>query len=249
MIYQTARRQKLVNPGSGLSARTLSRAALFLLLMATLILLSTRLMRSSLASAPASPPAPTKAEIADHYGKLPLSFEANEGQTDPEVKFTSHGPGYDMFLTATGAVLTLRPPRPQADQLKPTAPTEREPDHQPPDVSVLRLKMIGANPQARTQGEEPLPGKINYLTGNDPQKWHVNIPTYRKVYYTEVYPKVDLVYYGNRTELEYDFVVAPGGDVQAIRFQVEETDRVTLDEAGNLHLAINDSKVTLRKPV
>src|SRR5690242_316184 len=107
MIYQTAVRPKLVNLSAGPSARTLSRAALFMLMVATLILLSVRLMRSSLASEPASAPAPMKAEIADHYGKLPLSFEANEGQTDPEVKFISHGPGYDMFLTATGAVLTL----------------------------------------------------------------------------------------------------------------------------------------------
>src|SRR6266540_659585 len=103
MIYQPARRQRSVNLSPGLSARTLSRAVLLMLLAAAPILLSTCLMRSSLASEPA--PAPTKAEIADHYGKLPLSFEGNEGQTDPEVKFISHGPRYDLFLTTTGAVL------------------------------------------------------------------------------------------------------------------------------------------------
>src|SRR5690242_12415991 len=134
MIYQTAVRPKLVNLSAGPSARSLSRAALFMLMVATLILLSVRLMRSSLASEPAS--APARAEIADHYGKLPLSFEANEGQTAPEVKFISHGPGYDMYLTATGAVMTLRQPPAQA---------EKEPANRPPKSSVLRLKMIGAN--------------------------------------------------------------------------------------------------------
>ncbi len=248
MIYQIARRRKSVNLNPGLSARTLSRAAL-LTLLAVSIFLSTYLMRSSLASGPVSAPSPTKAEIADRYGKLPLSFEGNEGQTDPEVKFISHGPGYDLFLTATGAVLTLRQPHSQADQFEPPTPIGERTNNQLPNVSVLKLKMIGAAPQAHARGEEPLPGKINYLIGNDPQKWHVNIPTYRKVYYTEIYPKIDLVYYGNRTELEYDFVVAPGGDLQAIRFQVEETDRMTLDEAGDLHLGVKQSEVTLRKPV
>jgi photosystem II stability/assembly factor-like uncharacterized protein len=222
-----------------------------MLLAATLIVLITRLIRPSLASGPSSAPPSqaTKAEIADHYGKLPLNFEANEGQTDAEVKFISHGPGYNLFLTSTGAVLTLRQPRPQADPFKSPTPTEKKPSDQPPGASVLRLKMIGANPHAQARGEEPLPGKINYLIGDDPQKWHINIPTYGKVYYTDVYPNVNLVYYGNRTELEYDFIVAPGGDVQAISFQVEEAERMKLDEAGDLHLAAKQSEVVLRKPV
>jgi photosystem II stability/assembly factor-like uncharacterized protein len=249
MSYQFARQQKSGDRGPGLSAMTLLRASLLLLLAAAALLLSTRLMRSSLASESASLPSPTKAEIAGQYGKLPLSFEGNEGQADPQVKFISKGPGYELFLTATGAVLTLRQPCPQAGQSKLATPTEMRPGNQPPNASVLRLKMIGANPQARTQGEEPLPGKINYLSGSDPQKWQVNIQTYRKVYYTQIYPKIDLVYYGNGTELEFDFVVAPGGDVRAIRFRVEEADRMTIDEAGNLHLAVKQREITLRKPV
>ncbi|MEN3332223.1 MAG: hypothetical protein V7641_1588 [Blastocatellia bacterium] len=224
-----------------------------MLLAAAPIVLSTRLMRSSLASEPSSASPVTlpsaKAEIADHYGKLPLSFEANEGQAEREVKFISRGPGYDLFLTATSAVLTLRQPRTPADKFKPPTLTEQGASNQPPDASVLRLKMVGANPQSHAEGEEQLPGKTNYLIGDDPRQWHVNIPTYRKVYYTDIYPKVDLVYYGNRTELEYDFVVAPGGDVQAIGFRFEETDQMTLDDAGDLHLALKESEVTLRKPV
>lgn len=181
MTSQPARRQKLVKLNPGLSARILSRTAIFMLLTAALILLSTRLMRQSLASESASAPSPTKAEIADRYGKLPLSFEGNEGQNDPAVRFIAHGPGYDLFLTATGAVLTLRQPRPQADPGKPQASTEKGPGNQPTNTHVLRLKMIGANPQAGAQGEESVPRKVNYLFGNDPQKWHVNVPTYRKV--------------------------------------------------------------------
>jgi len=224
-----------------------------MLVSTTSIVLATRLIRSSLASELLSaPPPPTqtkKAEIADHYGKLPLSFERNEGQHDPEVMFASRGPGYDLFLTAAGAVLTLPKPRPPADKFTPPASTEHGSTNQLPKASVLRLKIVGANPQSHTQGEDQLPGRINYLVGNDPHKWHVNVPTYRKVYYKEIYPKVDLVYYGNRTELEYDFVVAPGGNLQAIRFQFEGTDRMRLDDAGDLHLTVEQSDITLRKPV
>ena len=217
------------------------------------VVLATLATRSSSASEPVSvSPAtqrPAKAEITDQYGKLPLSFESNEGQTNRDVKFLSRGLGYDLFLTATGAVLNLQKARPPADKFKPPSLSDHEFSNATSEAAVLRLKMIGANSQSNPVGEDPLPGKINYLVGDDPDKWRVNIPTYRKVHYAEIYPKVDLVYYGNQSELEYDFVVAPGGDVQAIRFQIEGSGRMTLDSAGDLHLAVEQSEVTLRKPV
>ncbi|HEY7914384.1 MAG TPA: SBBP repeat-containing protein, partial [Blastocatellia bacterium] len=246
MFYNPAKDQKPVKRRSALSAKTLSRAVILMLLVSGQVILSTRLMQPSLASAPATASRATpilgQAEIADRYGKLPLSFESNEGQTDRVARFISRGPGYDLFLTATSAVLTLRKPRPLAT-------TEQETSNQPPESSVLHLKMIGSNPKPRIEGKEQLPGKVNYLIGDDPKKWRANIPTYGKVYYTEVYPKVDLVYYGNRTELEFDFIVAPGGNVQAIKFQVDGTDRLTLDDEGNLCLAVKQSEVILHKPV
>jgi len=118
MVYQPARRQERLRIRSRLSATTLLRATLLILMAATPVVLATRLIRSSQASESTSAlpmtPQSTKAEIADRYGKLPLSFQSNEGQTDRDVKFLSHGPGYDLFLTAAGAVLTLRKPRPPA---------------------------------------------------------------------------------------------------------------------------------------
>lgn len=251
MLYQPAIQRKLSRINFGLSIRTLS--ILLMLLAAIPAVLATRLMRTSMASAPVAALPLTQqssnAEIADRYGRLPLSFERNEGQTDRAVKFVSRGTGYDFFLTDTGAVLTLRKPRPLEDRF--TRPALAEPGtvDQRFNASVIRLTMLGTNPHSAAEGEDQLPGRINYLVGDNPNKWHVNIPTYRKVHYTEIYPKVDLVYYGNRTQLEYDFVVAPGGDLQAIRFQFEGTDRMTLDDAGDLHLAVKQDEVTVRKPV
>ena len=125
------------------------------------------------------PEASKTAAIVDGYGKLPLRFEANEGQTDPQVKFLSRGPGYDLFLTATEAVLTLRksqsPPLSKSDAPAITKDNLSAPAR---EASGLRLKMIGANPGARVEGQNELPGKVNYLIGNDPEKWLANVPIY-----------------------------------------------------------------------
>ena len=181
-----------------------------------------------------APDASAKAKIGKDFGKLPLSFEINKGQADRAVKFLSHGPGYDLFLTAKEAVLGLRKPQTEAKNAR--------------EVSVLRLKMIGANAAARVEGRDELPGKVNYFIGNDREKWRRNVPTYRKVHYTDVYPGIDIVYYGNQRELEYDFVIAAGANPKLIRFSVEGAERIRLDKKGNLRLALKHGEVQLNKP-
>jgi len=184
------------------------------------------------APAPPSVDSATKAKVAERFGRLPLRFESNEGQVDRAVKFLSHGPGYDLFLTANEAVLSLRKPRAsEKNSLQPPAAGETR------EGFVLRLQMIGANAAAQVEGQEQLPGKVNYFAGNDPSQWRRDIPTYRRVYYKGIYPGIDVVYYGNQSELEYDFVVAPGADPKAIKFRVVGADRVRVDNTGDLLLA------------
>ncbi|HET6979493.1 MAG TPA: SBBP repeat-containing protein [Pyrinomonadaceae bacterium] len=192
----------------------------------------------------------SKAKLAERFGQLPLSFETNKGQTDSTVKFLSHGPGYDLFLTGTEAVLSL--------QKYQTQPID---NHQPPaspntpvagtnvrEGSVVRLKMIGANADPRVEGEDELPGKVNYFTGNDPEKWTRNIPTYRRVHYKNIYQGIDIVYYGNQHELEYDFVVAAGANPKLIKFSVAGAERMRLDQDGNLILTLKHGEAQLKKP-
>jgi hypothetical protein len=218
------------------------------------IIFSSRLVHS----APAGPTAiesnlsvPEESDstaIADRYGKLPLSFEANEGQTDQRVKFISRGPGYDLFLTAAEAVLTLRRPQsPPPDKF--VAPVLAKDIPTTSETSVLRLKMMGANPGARVEGKDELPGKVNYLIGDDSGKWHANIPTYRRVHYKEIFPGVDMVYYGNQRQLEYDFVIASGADLRALKFSVEGGQHLSIDVKGDLVITVDHSEVKLRKPV
>jgi hypothetical protein len=165
---------------------------------------------------------------AQTYGKLPLSFEANKGQTDSRVKFVSHGHGYTLFLTADEAVLKLS----RDDK-----------------ASVLRMKLVGANSSVKTSGVEEMSGKTNYFIGNDPAKWLIGVPNYSKVKYASAYPGVDLVYYGNQRQLEYDFVVAPGSDPHAIALELGAKRKLRIEANGDLRVAVDDGEVYLHKPV
>jgi hypothetical protein len=151
-----------------------------------------------------------------------LRFEPNQGQTDARVKYLSRGLGYSLFLTSSEAVLALRKSAAQRKSSK-TAP------------EVLRIGLVGANSQARVEGEEKLSGRSNYLIGNDPKKWRTNVPAFGKVWYRDIYPGIDLIYYGaSQHQLEYDFVVAPNADPKAIGLRFEGADRLALNENGDL---------------
>jgi uncharacterized repeat protein (TIGR01451 family) len=188
--------------------------------------------------------------IAAQYGKLPLTFEANNGQTDSSVKFFSRGSGYSLFLTKNEAVIALRrASRSQkvAEKL-PGPPKADLANDKPAAGATIRMELVGANAELRPIGDEELPGKANYFIGNDPSKWRTNVPTYAKVKYKGIYPGVDLVYYGNQGRLEYDFVVAPGADPSKIRLKFGGAKKLNLDERGNLLLRA-DGDVRLERPV
>jgi uncharacterized protein (TIGR03437 family) len=158
----------------------------------------------------------------------PLSFEPNQGQAASTVQFLARGSGYALFLTPRAVVLNLEPHRASND--------------------TLRMSLIGANADAKAVGLAQQPGVVSYFIGNDPQKWRTGIPTYGKVDYAEVYPGVDLVFYGNQRQLEYDFVVAPGADASRIDWRIDGA-RVRLDAEGNLVLESRHGQATFRKPV
>ncbi len=115
------------------------------------------------------------------------------------------------------------------------------------DRAVLRMKLTGANPGAKVEGLERQQGNSNYFIGNDPSQWRTDVPNYGKVRVADVYPGIDLIYYGNQHELEYDWIVKPGGDPSRIRFKIEgAVPRV--DAAGDLVLKTSAGEVRQRKP-
>jgi len=200
-----------------------------------------------------------QSQAVANYGKLPLSFEPNQGQTDPSVKFVSRGSGYALFLTSNGAVLALgqsgRKPADCNSSLFQIAPQPASCQAASPGgQDIVRMTLAGAVNQGQiiqATGEEPLPGKVNYFLGNDPMRWHTDLPTYAKVRYSGVYPGVDLVYYGNQRQLEYDFVVAPGAESSRIHLQFAGANSFQIHIAadGDLVLQGANGEVTFHKPV
>jgi len=134
--------------------------------------------------------------VLDLFGKLPLSFEANHGQTDPQVRFLSRGNGYTLFLTPTEAVLALQKPT-KPENVNHVFVPGREIVPEGSDSIAVRLKLVGASPDPAVSGLEALPGRSSYFIGNDPTRWRTNIPHYAIVAYTNVYPGIDLVYHGS----------------------------------------------------
>jgi hypothetical protein len=200
-----------------------------------------------------------QSKILDSYGQLPLSFEPNAGQTDSKVKFLSRGPGYTVFLTNDEAVLALS----AGNKNKHSSSGEntvlpmagfRDLSTTRPKASrtgaVLRMRLVGANKNAQVAGADQLPGTTNYFLGKDSRNWRTNVVNYRKVSYSEVYPGIDLVYYGNQRQLEYDFVVAPGSDAGAIGVSFAGASKMRLDrQTGDLILSTNKGNVRFHKPV
>jgi hypothetical protein len=176
----------------------------------------------------ASQAAASNAQLLGAYGKLALAFEANQGQTNSAVQFLARGNGYTLFLTQGDAVLRLR--------------------GQAADV-VLRMNLVGADQNSTATGLDPLAQTSNYFVGSNPSQWLRNVPKYGRVLYHNAYPGIDVAYYGNQQQLEYDFIVAPGGDPSAIRLGYDGADSMALDAAGNLVLHTAGGDVTDQAPV
>jgi len=177
---------------------------------------------------------------------LPLSFEPNRGQTNSQVKFLARAPGYNVFLTPTEAVLALR--MPGETRIK-TASKEESKRPGRERVAVLRLTLRGARSQAPAKGVERLPGVKNYIIGSDESRWHTDVPIYGKVRFEEIYPGINLSYYGSQRQLEYDFEVAPGADPTRIRFSCDGAKALKIDTDGDLVLKLKGGELRQHSPV
>src|SRR6185503_19787409 len=190
-----------------------------------------------------------KIPLESAYGKMPLAFETNEGQTDPAVRFLARGRGYTVFLTPTEAVLTLRAPSraARAPRSAPAgAPVGAESQR---TGAVMRMKLAAANGHPTMEPERALEGRVNYLIGRDETKWHTDIPSFARVRTREVYPGVDLIYYGDQGQLEYDFIVAPNADDARIRMEVGGANDLSVDRSGDLVVALDGRDLRWHRPV
>ncbi len=159
---------------------------------------------------------------------LPLVFERNAGQTDAQVKYLTHGQRGTVWLTEQGPVLGV---------------AEKS------SVAVLRLRFEGGRRAPEIEGVKQTGGVSNYFLGNDPAKWRTGVAQFEQVRYREVYPGIDVVFYGNGSNLEYDFVVRPGADPSRIRLKFDGPGALTKDSNGDLVMKMGDTEVRNHKPV
>jgi hypothetical protein len=190
----------------------------------------------------------------DSFGRVPLNFEQNVGQTDSTVDFIARTGSATVFLTPTTAVFSLQNSEfspPQADQNSESGTMLTDSGlltrHSGAGAAV-HMKIVGANPDADPTSVDRQPGIVNYFVGNDPNQWHANIPTFAGVRYDEVYPGIDLAYYGNNGQLEYDFIVSPGADPSAITLNFAGADSITIDPQGNLVVHTAAGSLVQQKP-
>jgi N-acetylneuraminic acid mutarotase len=233
-------------PGFSFSSRTWMRMGVPLLLLAFGVAQESW----ALDAKAASHSKPLDAHTNISYRGLPLSFESNQGQADRTTRFLAHGAGYSIVFKDREALLLLSGKR-----------SMREQPHQPgmfPSASgqaadtkndTIKMRLSGPTGGLQPIGEARQPGTVNYFFGNHPGDWKTGIPTYEKVRYTGVYPGVNLIYYGSRQQLEFDFEVAPGADARQIRLRFDGAHKLTLDPEGNLAIVAANGAISFHRPV
>ncbi len=185
------------------------------------------------------------------YAQLPMGFEENRGQAARDVKFVSHGSGYALSLAPQEVdIALLRRRAMTASPLhRPAALRALREARKAMKTTVIRMQLQGANPAPAIAANEPLPGRSNYLIGNDREKWLTDVPSYRRVKYSGIYPGVDVEFYGNQRHFEYDFTVAPGANPKVIALKIDGAQKLTIDSHGDLILHTPDGDAEFQKPL
>jgi len=203
-------------------------AALFLLCAVTIYFIS----QYPISSIDNSVPLSSKSVLSSppsSYSEHNIYFEANVGQVDAQVSFLARAEGYTLFLTPEGAYFSLAN---EAGQQSP----------------VFKVALQGANVAAKAVGEQRLSGRSHYYKGDNSQRWSMDAALFEAVRYQQVYPGVDLVYYGSDGQLEYDFIIAPGSDPSQIQLAFEDVDAMRINDAGELIVTVSGEQIIQQPP-
>ena len=166
----------------------------------------------------------TRTRVNEDYGKLPLSFIRNDGQIDERIRFYEKGSGHGTFFSKEGISISL-------------------------NSDLVKLTFLNANKSPEIVALNQQTGKVNYFTGNNPAKWKTNIPTFSSVLYKEVYPGIDIKFYGNNSQMEYDIIVQPGADPAKVNFSYDGIKDLKVTEGGDLEIVLNQGSIIQKSPV
>lgn len=174
------------------------------------------------AGRPVETPATAQAKTA--LARLPLRFEANQGQARSSVRYSANAGGYRLDLTDHGPSLAF------------------------PNARRVNISLLHSNTAPAIEGANPLAARTDFFLGSR-DRWRTNIRSYERVKYSAVYPGIDIVYYGNQSRLEYDFILEPGADPNAIRMKFDGADRVRISDNGDLILEAGATSFVQKRPV
>ena len=198
---------------------------------------------------PLRPIAPRSSQVVEAkkqhplLDSFPVIFESNVGQSDPRVRFLSHGRDSTLFVSEDGAVLALTPPRTASSSARLAKPTKRR--VRTTESGVLAMRFLGANPSNRVEGSGKLSARINYFIGNDPKRWHRNVPAWREVIARNVWPRANVRYHGDSGRLEFDIELEPGANPSAIRIGLKGASSIHPGIDGNLMIQVGARMVKL----
>jgi hypothetical protein len=162
----------------------------------------------------AAPQHMSEKEALAAYGKLPLPFIPNEGQTDKAVRYYAQGAGYGFFFTHRGAALSFAEGKGRGGH-------------------ALALDFLGADPHATLTAKKRLAGKVNYLVGDDPSEWQQGLPTHAELLYGGLWPGVDMTVRGEGGDLKYEFRLKPGASVKDVRLGYRGAEGLSVGSGGS----------------
>ncbi len=168
-----------------------------------------------------------KAAVMSSYGKLPLYFVRNDGQTDKAVKFYERGAGHSTFFTADSIVISLLKDK---------------------SISDVKLSFVDANKGIKVKAEGAPEARFNFFTGNESKKWRRDVPSYSSVLYKDVYDNIDIRFYGNNSDIEHDVIVRAGGDPASVKFAYNGVKAIKRTKAGDLEVILADGSLLQQKP-
>ena len=167
------------------------------------------------------------APAAVNLGNLPLWFEAGHDQS--AATFVAHAQDSEFSVTKSGAEFVLS---------KPGSHNES-----------VRMTFVGGAAGAMLAGENVLAGKINYLLGNESAQWRACVPTFARVQLTQIYPSVNVVYYGSQQQLEYDFNLAAGVNPETIAIQFNGAEKISINSQGQLVIQLQAGQIIQHVPI
>lgn len=225
-------------------ARVLCLTLIVQMMLSALILSASHAQQSRVAAPANTIPAH---QSATRFSSFALSFEDSQDGPGRKYDFLTRGSGATLFLNYAGAAIALQREAEDSPSLSASMlqASRRRTQSRP---MTMRLKLVGANARSRVEKGQLLPTRSNYLIGNDPRRWRTNLPNYARVSYADIYPGINVTYYGNRSQLEYDFIVKPGANPAAIVLDFVDAERLEIDAGGNLRVRLSGGEIVQRKP-